>query len=53
MIDLFGRILKEENGIALAGNNSYTVNLADVAKGVYIVVLEKGNTLVSTKIVIK
>ncbi|HXB41249.1 MAG TPA: T9SS type A sorting domain-containing protein, partial [Bacteroidia bacterium] len=53
MVDLFGRIVKEESGTALAGNNSHTINLADIAKGVYEVVLEKGNTFVKTKIVVK
>ncbi len=53
LIDLFGRIVKEEAATALAGNNSYTLNLEGIAKGVYEIVFQKGNALIKNKIVIR
>jgi len=53
LTDLFGRIVKEENIAATAGENSHLIKLEDVSKGIYIVSLQNSNSVSKIKIVVK
>ncbi|HXU26722.1 MAG TPA: T9SS type A sorting domain-containing protein [Bacteroidia bacterium] len=53
IIDVFGRTIKQENAQSVVGDNNYALSLNGIAGGVYIVVFQKGNELVKTRIIIK
>ncbi len=53
VLDVFGRIIKEEFGNAIAGENSHSLNFSGIAKGVYTVVLQKGETVYKTKLILR
>lgn len=51
--DLFGRIVKEETGISVAGNNSHKLNLTGLAAGAYYVVVRQANVSTTLKMILK
>ncbi len=53
MLDVFGRIIKDETADAVVGNNTHNISLDGVSKGVYFVILQKGNEVYKTKLVVK
>jgi hypothetical protein len=53
VLDIFGRIIKEETGRSSIGENAHTLNLAEFAKGVYTITLTQGESVSKTKLVLK
>lgn len=53
IIDVYGRIVKNDFDSAVSGENSHTVLLNDMAKGLYFIIVRKGNHLSKTKIVVE
>jgi len=53
MLDVFGRRVLEKAGEAVAGNNSLSINIANIDKGVYMIILQKGDDVLTTKILIE
>ena len=53
LYDLSGKLVKEENVLAVKGDNTYEMTLNGVAKGVYTIVLEKGSSYAKTKLSVK
>ncbi|MBA2611732.1 MAG: T9SS type A sorting domain-containing protein [Bacteroidetes bacterium] len=53
LTDIFGRAIKEEQIKAFAGNNSFLFSLEGIAKGIYMLELQNGNTISKIKVVIK
>src|SRR4029077_18662038 len=52
MVDVLGRTILEEAGKAVAGSNSHIINTYGLAKGVYMITVQKGNDTFKTKIVV-
>ena len=52
MTDVFGRVVKEETIKATVGNNNQKLQLAGLAKGVYMVTLQSCNYIYKTKVVV-
>ena len=53
LVDMFGRIIKSDIDNASTGDNVYNMNLYGVAKGIYFVVLQKGNNSSTLKLVVE
>ena len=53
LIDMTGRIVKSEIGKATNGENSHIMNLDGVAKGMYMILLQKGDDLFKSKLVVE
>jgi hypothetical protein len=53
LIDVTGRIVLSNNYFSVIGDNQYQMNLSQVAKGVYTVILQNGSTLLQSKIVVQ
>ena len=53
LVDMFGRVVKNEVDNAGAGDNIHVMNLDGLAKGVYIIELEKGSQVNKTRLVIQ
>jgi hypothetical protein len=51
--DMFGRIIMKETAEALAGDNIHTVLSEGLAKGIYMIAYQKGNELLTAKLIIK
>ena len=52
MIDIFGRVVLSEDDKAEVGNNTHILNIAGLAKGVYMLTLQQGNITSRTKVVV-
>jgi hypothetical protein len=53
MLDVFGRMVKQETITANAGNNNHTVLLDGMAKGVYLIILQVGKDVFKTKVIVR
>jgi hypothetical protein len=53
LIDVTGRIVQNVNYTSVIGENQYQLNVSSIAKGVYTVILQNGNTLLQSKIVVQ
>jgi hypothetical protein len=53
LTDIYGRVVKQENATAIAGNNTHSIDLDGFAEGVYMIVLQKGNEIYKSKLVVK
>jgi len=53
MIDIVGRIVKSETINANSGDNTYIMNLDGIAKGVYTIILQKGDNISKGKLVVE
>jgi hypothetical protein len=53
LLDVSGRAVKELQGTAVKGNNRYTLQLGDVARGIYNLVLRRGNDTYNTRLVVE
>ena len=53
LLDVLGKIIREETNEAIAGDNFHLIYLDGVAQGVYIIMLQKGDDVFKTKIVVK
>jgi len=53
VFDVFGRIIKEETGKTSPGDNAHTVDLSEIAKGVYTLAFQKRQTNYNSKIILK
>ncbi|HWY12589.1 MAG TPA: T9SS type A sorting domain-containing protein, partial [Bacteroidia bacterium] len=53
VIDMFGRIVKNETGKSVVGENSHIVLLTDVSKGLYFITIQQGQSRFRTKIVVE
>lgn len=52
LVDIFGREVREENNVAIAGENTHILSLSGIANGVYMLTLQKGNETYKTKIIV-
>jgi len=53
LIDVTGRIIQSENYTSVIGENQYQMNLSQVAKGVYTVILQNKDAVLQSKIVVQ
>ena len=53
LVDMMGRVVKSEIDNAGLGDNSYIMNLDGVTKGMYIVILQKGDNIFKAKLVVE
>jgi hypothetical protein len=53
LIDITGRIVLNQNNTSVVGENQYQMNLSEIAKGIYMVILQKGDAIMQTKIVVQ
>lgn len=53
VMDIFGRIIKQEAAQSAVGDNTHSLNLNGISSGVYIVVFQKGDELSKTRVIIK
>jgi len=53
LVDMFGRVVKNETDNAAAGDNIHVMNLDGTAKGVYIIELEKSGQVNKTRLIIQ
>jgi hypothetical protein len=52
VMDIMGRTIREENSKAISGDNTHVLQLNDIAKGTYIIFLQKGTEMYKTKLLI-
>jgi hypothetical protein len=45
IVDLFGRVLKDEEFHALEGDNRFSITVADLISGPYVLILKSGNVI--------
>ena len=53
LIDVMGRVIKSETGNATTGDNAHIMNLDGIAKGIYMVILQKGDSISKAKLVVE
>jgi hypothetical protein len=53
VMDISGKIILEETDKAIAGDNYHLLNIEGIAKGMYVIVLQKGEETFETKMVVK
>jgi len=53
LIDMLGRTIKSDVDNAIIGDNAYIMNLDGIAKGVYMIVLQKGDELLKSKLLVE
>ena len=53
LTDVFGRAIVQDNPTSVIGNNQYQIDLTYVAKGVYFIILQQGEAVLQTKIVVQ
>lgn len=53
LVDMMGRTIITEVDNASIGNNAHIMNLDGIAKGVYLIILQKGNDTYKSKLVIE
>ena len=53
LLDVFGRIIKQEAAQSTTGDNNYMLNINGIAAGAYVIVFQKGEELIKTRIIIK
>ena len=53
LIDLTGRFVKSDAGNASLGENAHIMNPDGIAKGIYMIILQKGDNLSKAKLVIE
>jgi hypothetical protein len=51
--DIFGRIIKQETAQSVMGDNKYMLNVNGVSGGVYMVIFQKGDESIKTRVIIK
>ena len=53
LVDMFGRIVKTETNNATSGDNQFSMNLDGVSKGMYIIIMQKGDIILKSKLVVE
>ena len=53
LIDITGRIILNSNYLSVIGENQYQMNLSNIAKGVYMVILQNKEAVLQSKIVVQ
>jgi hypothetical protein len=53
LIDITGKVAMKASNYSVVGDNQYMLNISQVAKGVYIVLLQKDDGLFRTKLVVE
>ncbi len=53
LMDVTGRLVFSASNTAVVGENLYQMNLTDIAKGVYMVILQNGDAILQSKIVVQ
>jgi len=53
LIDMTGRVVMNEDHTAVIGDNQYQMNLSELSKGIYMVVLQTSNGTLQKKIVVQ
>jgi hypothetical protein len=53
LIDVTGRVILSENYKSVIGESQYQMNLSELARGVYVVILQNSNAVFQSKIVVQ
>jgi hypothetical protein len=53
LIDISGRTVLNQNNISVIGENQYQMNISELSKGIYMVMLQRGDGVLQSKIVIQ
>ncbi len=53
LMDVYGRVIKENNGTATRGQNTYTQPLNGIPEGIYTIMLRDGTGVYNTKLIVK
>ena len=53
LMDVTGRIILSKDYTSVIGENQYLMDLSTVAKGIYLVILQNGSTLLQSKIIVQ
>ena len=53
LVDMLGQVVKSEIGNAGTGDNSFMMNLDGVSKGMYMVILQKGDNISKGKLIVE
>jgi len=53
LVDMIGRVVVSEIDNAAQGENSYIMNLDGIAKGVYMIILQKGDNISKGKLIVE
>ena len=53
LMDVTGRTVLSNTNTSVVGENQYQLNLSSIARGIYMVVLQKGDATLQTKIVVQ
>lgn len=53
LVDMFGRVVKSDFDNAGLGDNNYTMSLDGIAKGIYLVTLQKGDVISKVKLIVE
>ncbi len=53
LIDMLGTTIREESDMAIGGDNSHLIYLDGIAEGVYMIILQKGEDIYKSKIVVQ
>jgi hypothetical protein len=52
LMDITERVVIHENQTCIVGDNQYQMNLANIAKSVYVLVMQKGDAILQKKMVV-
>jgi hypothetical protein len=53
LIDITGRIIFNQNNTSIVGENQYQMNLSALAKGIYMILLQRKDDVLQSKIVVQ
>ncbi len=53
LLDVTGRIIINNRGTARVGENKIEISLTDISKGIYLLLLEKADTVIQSKMVVE
>lgn len=53
LTDMMGRVVKSETDNAISGDNIHIMNMEGIAKGIYMVTLQKGDNISKSKLVVE
>jgi hypothetical protein len=53
LVDVTGRVIRCNKDNTVIGDNQYQMNLSEVAKGIYFIILQKGDATLQKKIVVQ
>jgi hypothetical protein len=52
-VDVLGRIILTESHVSKVGDNQIQINLEGIAKGVYVIIIQKSETSMQQRIIVE